>query len=483
MNEQSARNVVLVRAIETTDQKREILSDDDRRYANRTARELAEWQAAESGAAASTEHFLQQRAEQIVKKLAQRHTAFAAFAKRTPGLAAVAWLLPLLALVLGAALDRVADPHRVDLLSAPLLGIVAWNLLVYLVMLVWLCIPKAGTTRLRAAWIRRLSVGKAALPRKMPHALSAGLYAFMADWGRLSAPLNGARLARTIHLSAALFAVGAVLSLYARGMLAQYGAGWESTFLDAAQLHALLSTLFWPALTVFKLQGFTLADVQALHFAAGTQPPAAEGARWVHLYAATLALLVVLPRLVLAAFAAARAALLARRFPLDLDEPYFRQLGDAAGGEPGVLRVLPYSFTVDEARSRGLEAVAARLLGERARVRLFAPVAYGSDPAAALRDLDLRDPAITSTALLFGLAATPEKENHGAFIAHLVRALPQRTVVLLDESAFSVRTPDPQRVRERIELWREFCVFHGAEPTVVNLLAPAGDGAQEGAQP
>jgi Protein of unknown function (DUF2868) len=481
MNEELARSVVLVRAIETTDQKREILSDDDRRYANRTARELAQWQASETKAPATSEHFLQQRSEQIIKKLSQRHPAFAAFAKRAPGLHAAAWLLPLLALVLGAALDRITDPHRVDLLSAPLLAIIGWNLLVYVVMLVWLCVPKAGTTRMRAAWIRHLAVGKAAMPRKMPHALASSLHAFMADWAQSSARLNGARLSRTIHLSAALFATGAVVSLYARGMLSQYGAGWESTFLDAAQVHQLLSILFWPAIAMFGLQGFTLAEVQALHFAAGAPAAAADGARWVHLYAGTILLLVVLPRLVFTAFAAAQAALLKRHFPLDLDQPYFRQLDNAAGGEAGTLRVLPYSFTVDEPRNRGLEAVAAQLVGERARVRLLAPVAYGADPAAALREIDPRDPGVTATALLFSLAATPEKENHGAFIARAAQALGRRAIVLLDESAFSTRTPDPQRVRERVELWREFCVFHGADPTVVNLLAALPPAGGEGA--
>jgi hypothetical protein len=59
----------------------------------------------------------------------------------------------------------------------------------------------------------------------MPHALSAGLFAFMADWAQLSARLNAARLSRTIHLSAALFAAGAVASLYVRGVLSRYGAG------------------------------------------------------------------------------------------------------------------------------------------------------------------------------------------------------------------------------------------------------------------
>ena len=96
MNEQVARNVVLVRAIETADVGHTVLSEDDRKYATRSARELAAWQASDSKMAVTQHHFLQQRSEQIIKKLSQRHPAFAAFAQRTPGLHATAWLLPLL---------------------------------------------------------------------------------------------------------------------------------------------------------------------------------------------------------------------------------------------------------------------------------------------------------------------------------------------------------------------------------------------------
>jgi hypothetical protein len=67
-----------------------------------------------------------------------------------------------------------------------------------------------------------------------------------------------------------------------------------------------LSWLFAPALAVFPLQGFSLADVQALRFV--QEPSPAGGARWVHLYAATLLLLVVLPRLVLALISALACA-------------------------------------------------------------------------------------------------------------------------------------------------------------------------------
>jgi hypothetical protein len=476
MNEQVARRVVLVRAIESADTGHQVLSEDDRKYASRSARELAAWQAADSKAALTQEHFLEQRSEQILKRLAERTPAFATFQRRGLGLPGIWAALPVLALFAGALLDRIADPHRVDLLSAPLLFIIGWNLLVYLVLLVWALIPGRKTGWAGQGVLRRLSVGKAALPRKLPGALATGMTNFMAEWAVLSEPLTRARLSRTVHLSAAAFALGAVLSLYARGLLTQYVAGWESTFLDASQVHTLLSWLFTPVLFVFPfLQGFTLADIESLRFSAGT--PATGGERWVYLYGATILLLVVLPRLLLAGFAGWRARRLARRFPLDLEHPYFRRLADSIGaGTPALLRVLPYSFTLDEARDRGLWTVAAMALGAQARVLLRPTVPYGEEPKDALGDTPADDAGVTVTAALFSLAATPEKENHGVFLDYLVRASRRGVAVLLDESSMTERGAGQAgleaRVAERIALWRQFCSFHGTAATVVNLVDP-----------
>ena len=476
MNEQIARRVVLVRAIENADTGHQVLSEDDRKYASRSARELAAWQAADSKAAATQEHFLEQRSEQIVKRLAERTPAFANFQRRSLGLPGFWAALPLLALFAGALLDRIADPHRVDLLSAPLLFIIGWNLLVYLFLLIRALIPRRKSGSSGQGLLRRLSVGKVAMPRKLPAALSTGLTNFIAEWAVLSEPLTRARLSRTVHLSAALFALGAVLSLYARGLLTQYVAGWESTFLDASQVHTLLSWLFAPVLLLFPfLQGFSLADIESLRFGAGVSN--AGGERWVHLYGATILLLVVLPRLILATLAGLRARRLARRFPLELEHPYFRRLADSIGaGTAAVLRVLPYSFTLDEARDRGLWTVAAMALGAQARVLLRPTVPYGEEPKEALGDTPFDEAGVTVTAALFSLAATPEKENHGAFLDYLVRNSKRGVAVLLDESSLTERAAGQAgldaRVLERIALWRQFCSFHGTAATVVNLVDP-----------
>lgn len=467
MNEHTARSVVLVRAIELADQNKEVLSDDDRMYASRSARELAQWQASDKQAEVTADDFLQQRAEQILKRLSERTPAFAAFAKQRTSWQAFSLAVPVIALLLGAGLDRITDPHRVDLLSAPLLLILIWNVLVYLVMLVLLLKPASPL-----AWPRPELLRKPRLPRKLPQPLSSGVLRFAAEWMQLSAKLNAARLSRTIHLSAAMFALGALASLYARGVWSQYAAGWESTFLDAGQVHSLLSVLFAPAVAVFHLQDFSLAEVTALRF---PQTTAADGgARWVHLYAATILLLVVLPRLLLAAAGNWRASRLAQHFPLDLDQPYFRQLSGSIGmAAAGTLRVLPYSFTVDEARHKNLVQLAVAMFGEQGRLMLRPSVAYGEEPQAVLADTDL---GVDTTAALFNLSATPEKENHGAFLDYLVAASARDVIVLLDESAYLARMGEHAdaraRLAERTALWQQFCAFHQAKASVVNLLKP-----------
>jgi hypothetical protein len=195
------------------------------------------------------------------------------------------------------------------------------------------------------------------------------------------------------------------------------------------------------------------------------------------LYAATLLLLVVLPRLVLSIVSALRARRLAHRFPLDLGQPYYRLLADRVGASgPAVLRVIPYSFTVDEARHKGLAAVAAMVLGEQAQLMLRPSCPYGEEPKDALRDARLDDADVAITAVLFNLAATPERENHGAFLDYLARNTPRGIAVLLDESALVERGAGQAgfdaRVVERVALWHQFCQYHQTRATVVDLQHP-----------
>ena len=499
MNEHSARDVLLVRAIETTDAHREVLSDDDRAHASESALALARWDASSSKTPVTLSQYLHKRAGLILKRIEERVPAFGTVTRSKGAVASIAATLPVLGFLAGVLADRISDPHRVDLLSAPLLGIIAWNWVVYSMLLFGLFASMFRRTHVQNPWVARLTRLKRPVPGSLPRPLAAGVAVFATDWLATSAPLTRVRLLRALHFSAAAFALGAIISLYVRGLVSQYLAGWESTFLDAPQVYAALSLLFWPAMTVFQLPGFSLAEVQALQLPQSGNTRA--GALWVHLYAATLVLWAMLPRLVLAGAAVWREKSLTRRFPIDLGQPYFRQLMPKNGPDlPAVLRVFPYSFTLDEARDKGLAAVAKMLLGDKVRVMLRPSTGYGHESDGSTASSAADPDEIIRTVVLFNLNATPEPENHGAFLERFVRqGVPGEKrasgnagaldasgetdsvgtadfSVLIDESAYLERMGDQSagtdRVQHRVRLWREFCAHYKVAVRVVNLLNP-----------
>ncbi|MBK7457534.1 MAG: DUF2868 domain-containing protein [Betaproteobacteria bacterium] len=207
--------------------------------------------------------------------------------------------------------------------------VMAWNLLVYLSLL--LPVPK----RARAWLARRLArVPAAARPCTGPAARPGRATAGRWRWR-----------AALLHLAAAALAAGLVAGLYLRGLVLDFRAGWQSTFLDAATVQTVLATLLAPAVPA---TGIALPDAAALEaLRVGPQGAAsASAAPWIHLYAAMLALFVVAPRLALAVWAAARSRWLARHVALPKDDPYFqRLLREHRGGTPrgeGLRRTAPH---------------------------------------------------------------------------------------------------------------------------------------------
>lgn len=475
MSEAVARDVLMVRAIENADSARQLLSEADRTYATESAMKLAQWDASDGQSALTPTLLLQKRAELLLKKMTERHPAFATFTAHRQIVRLTGIALPALALAAGFAIERIADPHRVDLLSAPLLLILGWNVAVYLALLASRFMPALPIRRLTIGLWTRLSNFKTVVPRKLPPVLALALTQFAMEWLALSAPLSAARAKRIIHLSSACFAIGAVGALYAHGVTARYQAGWESTWLDSAQLHAILTLLFTPASTVFQLPGFSIADVQALQLPQAAAP--ANGALWVHLYSATLFLFVVLPRLLLALAARWSEKKLVAHFPVDLRQPYFRRISGKIGvAIATLLRVFPYSFTLDERRDRGLATVAQMLLGEPARVMLRPSTAYGQELANEPLPGTAGEADIAHTVALFNLSATPEKENHGAFIDQFIRWNTPDFSVMVDESGYRERLGNQAgveaRMGERIALWRQFCELHHVQLSIVNLVQP-----------
>ncbi|MFM7507578.1 MAG: DUF2868 domain-containing protein, partial [Rubrivivax sp.] len=301
MTEDDARRVLLLRAYESPPGPAP-WTDDDRAWATRQA-------VAAVGEDAPPARFVATRAALALPRLLPRAPEAARWLGRRgwhPALVPLALLLGLLA---GLAVDQLGPPQRVNLLAPAVWAVVLWNLAVYAALA--LPAPQPG---LLARLMVRLMAGRCGTLPRQPQLL--------ADWLRASAPLMAQRAALLMHTAAAALALGLIAGLYLRGLVMDYRAGWQSTFLEAPAVQAVLGLALRPAAW---LTGVAVPDVAPLRLAPGAAATA-SAAPWIHLFAATLLLAVVLPRAVLAARAALRAARLARRFPLALDDDYFEAL-------------------------------------------------------------------------------------------------------------------------------------------------------------
>lgn len=299
MTEDEARQVLLLQARESSadhlDPGASTWTAEDRSWATRQAVSAV-------GEQATPERLVLARTALALQRLLPKDAAARAWLQRRVWHPAWAVLAAVLGLVAGLAVDQLGPPQRVNLLAPAVWAVVAWNALVYLALV--LPSPWRG---LRGWLAQRFQRGDEAV---------SGL------WARHAAPLTLNRLALVLHLAAAALAVGLMAGLYLRGLVLDYRAGWQSTFLDASAVQAALNLLLAPAQW---LTGIHVPEVAPLRLGPGIDAQA-SAAPWIHLLAATLAWAVVLPRLLLAGLAARRAQGLARRFPLPLDTPYFEAL-------------------------------------------------------------------------------------------------------------------------------------------------------------
>ncbi|HQX06308.1 MAG TPA: DUF2868 domain-containing protein [Zoogloea sp.] len=468
MNETSARHVTLIRALETTAPADAPWSAADAAWASRAATEVV-------GEGADADRFLSRRGQLAVEKLGDRDKAFKRLASGRNWRPWVGTVLVALSFALGVLMDAVGPTRYVNLLAFPLLGLIVWNLLVYVGILVHGLSDPFRSTAPKKGVLRRAVA-------RLGGALHEGVVdagqgtpgtRFRAEWARVSAPLTARRVGRVLHLGAMAFALGAIAALYTRGLVLHFQAGWESTFLDASQVHQALSLLLGPASSVTGLPIPDAAHMETLRFPDNQGENAAP---WIHLFATTLILTVVLPRAVLALLSGFAARHLERHFPLPLTDSYFQNLQRSYTGQGAHLHLVPYSYDLSPAAALQLKEAIVSAFGPRATLHLSPPVAFGEEdalPASAV-------PAAGTTlaVALFSLAATPEDENHGSFLAALTARLPAGTplAALVDEAGFMARfAGQPERLEERRRAWTRLFEKHTIEPAFVNLdAAPAG---------
>jgi hypothetical protein len=477
LSEKAARDVLLVRAIEAEDTAAAVLTREDRQVA--TAAALRSNPLPDPPAPRETGAFLKHRAEIALDKLIGRYPKL----QRARDLARwpqwLNWALPTGALLIGLASNAI-DGDRLNILAFPLLGMIAWNLAVYL----WLLI----------GWMRR-AAGRGGGDRPVGRSfdwmlsppttqlaghptLERAVTRFGRDWVAAAAPVTRARASRTLHLSAAAFAAGLLAGMFARARYtAEYTAGWAGTWAGAeAEIAALLNVVLGPA---SALTGIALPGVERLRELRGAGENAGD---WLILWMVTAALYVIVPRLLLALGSFMRSERLKRRVPVASDLYVRRVVRDAAGRARRV-RVVPYGFELPAGGADRLKRLLGEVLGEKASIKVDPPVAYGREDEwleAHGGELTRSDQLI----LLFNLASTPEAENHGAMLTGLRQRLGNAVElsVLLDDSSFLHKhrgqASAARRLEERLHAWRAVLAAGGLEPVRVSLdQGQSGDGA------
>jgi hypothetical protein len=455
MTETQARQVVLVQAYDAAPGP--LWTAEDAQWATRLANESVP---AESPPAA----WAAERARHALQRLLPRDPAAARWLDRPVW--RWRWLAVALGLGLAAGLatDLIGRSRHVDVLAPVVWSVVLWNLAIYAVLLLHgLRRPTPGS-----GWLRRMVAGwwQRGAPGQGPLAAAAR------RWSEVGDPLLQQRAATLVHAAAACLGLGLLAGLYLRGLVFDYRAAWESTFLEPGIVHAVLGVLMGPAVAV---TGLSLPDVEAItamRLTPQSPEPRASAGLWIHLYAATLLLTVVLPRTLLALSTGAAAALRARRVVLPAAVAGLWPL-DAGrrGGPPPLVQVLPYAQTPAAQSALGLRQLLASVLGESMVLKMADVTSIGSEDSVVAR---AGPPGTTLRVALIDMTATPEAEHHGRLCAALSLIDDEAGwLLMVDEAAYRARFGSlPGRLTERRDAWQAFAAAQRVRLAIVNLDQP-----------
>ncbi|HWH46178.1 MAG TPA: DUF2868 domain-containing protein [Burkholderiales bacterium] len=490
------RSILLVKAIEETDRAGTIIPPADRSASTREARRAdgeatAPGDGVQQGAfSEAAQRISVERSRILLRKIVARHPFVDTVLNLTGGPAWAGWVLVALGLFFGFALSALDGTRRINILAFPMIGVVLWNLAVYITIFFhW---TRAGSTTVQRRrrmpealtnlWTRFVA-RQAAKSGAFSVPLAEALRRFVTEWFEIARPLLVARAVRVFHLAAVAVGIGLIAGLYVRGIAFDYEAGWESTFFEAPRVRVLLSVIYGPASVI---TGISIPDASYLETIRWKDGVGGErAARWMHLLAATVALYVVLPRLMLSLAGTICILRRSRRMPLPAPlTAYLRiPLGALGVAHRGLVTIIPYAYEPSAAARAGLRTLLPLALGENVTLDARSPVRYGDEEEFLQALSKSGKPDIV--VLLFNLATTPEEENHGTMIAGVrdcltAKRLIAQLIVLVDEAPYAERMADggaDSRLTERRHAWQEFVAARGVGLCIVNLSVAASEEA------
>jgi hypothetical protein len=358
--------------------------------------------------------FCLRRAAYILDRLPDAPRRLLGLELPPPELSLAFWIA---AAVLGLASNGLSLGHRIHALANPVTALVLWNLGVYGVIAVTHArTRKSGgsspTAPLRpllallaragVLWARLRGRRAGAQVVSTPGAATRVRVRFVSDYAALCAQPVLARGARLVHGAAIAFALGALAGIYLQGVAFAYRVEWGSTLVSSPAVRATLAAaLFLPARI---LLGANFPDADQLALAATAE--GAPAAIWFHVFALTVACVVLVPRAALALAAGLRARRRSRSVTLPVEDPYWRNLAErpAARADGGVEKAVLSYFALDADACTVLASLQAGLVADD----------IGATPAGRVLDTLGRKKAWYERWRLLvgrGFAAFPERER------------------------------------------------------------------------
>jgi hypothetical protein len=445
-----------VRAVEETDAEGSVWDGELRREVTRDAAQKA----------ADMDAFLDHRAALLAKK--GRYASISAalsIPAAPPWLVALGWLS---AFAVGWWLAAVGQESEINLLALPLILILGWNAVVVLWSL-WpgLHKPDAHDDDWRENLLKRFDRPTASLPQADPW-IPAATTRFRELVRGPALQRLACRFRAWLHVGAALLALGSISAMYARGWSKEYRAVWESTLLDEAGATKFFRAMFSPA-SVVTAQAIPLDQLSGMRRHPGeAAPEPGDALPWIHLYAATLGLFVLVPRVLLTLLELSRAKAVPGRALTASDwQAYAHRLRSPAEGAGAPALVLTHGLAHDTAaqdRWRHWAYLHWRDVG---------PLAFESVPLGGETEfVNAFVPSNPRVMLVFNMAATPETEVQRALVHSLSNKLKTsqspgaQLLLALDDVDLRKRWAGfgdlPARLAERSTAWSDAMNDSGA---------------------
>jgi|GEM_PF-689125 len=351
MTEQDAARILLVRSIEETD--RNVFPPS----------RLSEALAAAANDLRPSSWFLA-RARYLLEAVPHTYSSIVRMAQLPQG-----WNIPIcvFSFLVGLGTNYLGSFQKIPLMLNPIMALVAWNLLMYLVAVCWLLrsvfkkVTRSGEPEGRkesvdgpsfptasrqsafptappvpsAPWTARVLFPSIWISfhnftlrfhatRKQAASFVSVAKRFWNHWVEAAQPLVAARWRRLLHCNAVFLAVGAIVGMYIRGVFLRYEVIWTSTFItDERTVARWVEFTFAPAILASRIAGRDLsADIDPAQL---MSPAGAPAAAWIHLFVLTALLVIVIPRVVLAGVQGFRVRRAKTNIQIDFDD-YFARL-------------------------------------------------------------------------------------------------------------------------------------------------------------